>query len=126
MVLTSDSEIRELNRQYLHRDHPTDVLAFWQSEERPLPTFDQKPSTKGPPPVLGDVVISVDTARRQAEENGLTLEQELGLLTIHGVLHLLGHEDETPARRKKMQRRQQEILAHLFPELAARADVPLA
>lgn len=59
---------------------------------------------------LGDVVISLPTARRQAGEQGWSLEQEIAWLTVHGVLHLLGYEDETETAREKMLKRQEEIL----------------
>lgn len=115
--MTDDPTIQALNLQYLGRDCPTDVISFHQSADVPWPTGTQKLPAHQPPIVLGDVVISRDTAIRQAADNGLTLEQELSLLTIHGMLHLLGYEDETPARKKKMHARQWEILQGLYPEL---------
>ena len=61
-------------------------------------------------PLLGDVIISVDTAERQAVAHGVTLEQELALLTVHGILHLLGYEDETEDGAEQMRIREREIL----------------
>jgi probable rRNA maturation factor len=85
VVLTDDSEIRALNRRWRGKDYPTDVLSWPQDEE----------SRPGEPDLLGDVVISLDTAARQAEKRGWTLEEETALLLVHGILHLLGHEDDT-------------------------------
>jgi probable rRNA maturation factor len=117
LLVTDDPTIQGLNRQYLGRNRATDVIAFHQSEETTLPRYGERPPPEQPPVVLGDVVISLDTARRQAQEYGATLEQELALLAIHGMLHLLGHQDNTPARRRKMQQREREILGKLYPEL---------
>jgi probable rRNA maturation factor len=97
-----------MNRRYRGYDKPTDVLSFAQCEDRvgaPLP-----PRLPGQPLLLGDVVISVETAARQAEAHGVALEQELALLTVHGILHLLGYEDETEAGAERMRVREQEIL----------------
>jgi len=83
LVVTDDPDIAELNRQYLGRTGPTNVLAFPQAEgEDALLT----------PGLLGDVVVSVDTAWREAAENGLDPAGHFLRLVIHGVLHLLGHD----------------------------------
>ena len=100
IVLVSDCVIRELNRRWRGRDRPTDVLAF--------------PQTEGPvsPPdgMLGDVVISVDTARRQAAERGTTVGREADRLLIHGLLHLLGYDHElSAAEARRMQRRERAL-----------------
>jgi probable rRNA maturation factor len=87
VVLTDDSEIHTLNRQWRGKDSSTDVLS-WPQEEPPRP---------GEPDLLGDVVISLDTAVRQAEKRGWTVGEETALLLVHGILHLLGHEDDTEA-----------------------------
>ncbi len=68
------------------------------------------PKLPGEPTLLGDVIISVDTAQRQADTHGLTLEFELALLTVHGILHLLGYEDETEAGAAMMRVKECEIL----------------
>jgi len=80
LVLTGDAPVRRLNARYRGKDKPTDVLSF------PGP---------GGEPGLGDIVISVDTAARNAEYFGRTLAQELDLLAVHGFLHVLGHDHET-------------------------------
>ncbi len=107
VTLVSDQEIAELNRKYRGTEGPTDVLAFSLLEEEGPGLRDGEES---PMYMLGDVVISVDTAREQAEEYGHSLERELALLTIHGVLHLLGYDDETEDRKQQMFARQEEIL----------------
>lgn len=92
--LTDDREVQSLNEQYRNQDHPTDVLAFaaLEVDSPQLPNQMQLPE----PIYLGDIVISVDTAHRQAEEQGHSLETELAWLATHGLLHLLGwdHPDQ--------------------------------
>jgi probable rRNA maturation factor len=85
----------------LNRDYPTDVLAFPQHKGFPSPQ----------PQLLGDVVISVETAARQAKEHGHSLARELALLLIHGILHLFGYDDSTPAARRRMWSQQTHLLA---------------
>lgn len=106
IVLVDDECIRELNREYRRADRTTDVLAFSQLEgERVEPPAERV--------ALGDVVVSVDTAERQAAEQGHPLENELDLLIIHGVLHLLGYDDETEAEALEMRRREKRVLDEL-------------
>jgi len=101
LTLVSDGAIRTLNREYRGKDAPTDVLSF------PL-------EGDGAPPVperlLGDVVISVETARRQAADYGAPLQRELYRLLIHGLLHLMGHDHEAVQERRTM-RRAERLLA---------------
>ena len=99
LVFVDDAEMQRLNRQYRGRDYPTDVLAF-----------PQESSGAAAESLLGDVVVSVDTAARQAQEAGHSLADELALLTVHGTLHLLGLQDETPGGRRWMQRQAAEVL----------------
>ncbi len=82
ILLTSDEEIRELNRLYRNKDKPTDVLSF--------PVGEEVDGWK----ILGDVVISAHTAKAQAEEFGVSLEEEIKRLLIHGIVHLLGYDHE--------------------------------
>ncbi len=114
VLLTDDAAVHELNLRYRGYDKPTDVLSFAQRDQAPdapLP-----PLLAGMTETLGDVVISVDTAVRQAQTHGVTLEQELALLTVHGILHLLGCEDETEEGAALMRVREREILNFSFPE----------
>ena len=108
-MLTGDAEIRSLNRQYRHKDEATDVLSFAQRD-----TASSAPAAPGvltSPELLGDIVISVDTAARQARDRGASLEEELALLTVHGVLHLLGYDDADEAGAEEMRARQEAIMA---------------
>lgn len=108
VLLTDDATVHTMNREYRSMDKPTDVLSFALNDL--LPDAPQAPVIAGMPSLLGDVVISVDTAARQAAQHDLTLDTELALLAVHGVLHLLGYEDETEAGAERMHRREQEIL----------------
>ena len=96
ILLCDDATIHELNREYRAVDRPTDVLAF------PLP--DDHGSPPGLPRTLGDVVISVETAARQARQRRRTLIAEVSTLLIHGLLHLLGHDHERQVDRAAMDR----------------------
>lgn len=78
IVLVGDQKIQTLNQQYLQHDYPTDVLSFPQSQRSPEQSQ-----------VLGSIVISLDTAAKQAQQAGVALEKELEMLTGHGLLHLL-------------------------------------
>ncbi|GAB4331746.1 MAG: rRNA maturation RNase YbeY [Leptolyngbyaceae cyanobacterium] len=91
--LTDDREIQALNARYRHQDKPTDVLAFAALEDT-HPQADEVPSSL--PLYLGDIVISLDTAQKQAQTQGHSLQTELVWLASHGLLHLLGwdHPDD--------------------------------
>ncbi len=105
--VVTDQEIHDLNLRFRNMDKPTDVLSF------PLLTFAEDevlhPNEVGEI-LLGDIVISMDTAKRQAVEYGHSLERELGFLTVHSMLHLLGYDHMTPEEEKEMFQRQTEIL----------------
>ena len=97
--LTDDSEIQSLNSQYRHQDKPTDVLAFAALEvDSPRVT---EMDTEDEPLYLGDIIVSVDTARKQAIQQGHSLKTELAWLASHGFLHLIGwdHPDEESMQR---------------------------
>jgi rRNA maturation RNase YbeY len=85
VLLTSDASVREMNRRYRSLDEATDVLTFVADED-----------------ANGDIAIAVPYAERQAALRGVTLEQELGYLAIHGALHLVGFDDETEPERAEM------------------------
>ena len=103
VVLAGDTRLRTLNRKYLGRDAPTDVLSF--------PTTQLNPETGRR--YLGDVVISLRRAQTQARSGGHSLQEELQLLVVHGVLHLLGYDHATQSGKKRMWRAQAEILTGL-------------
>ncbi len=98
MVFCDDAFIHTLNRDYRGFDKPTDVLSFPQDVEAG---------------VLGDVVISVPTAARQAEAQGHALEREVEWLYVHGLLHLVGYDDSTDEEAEEMNRRARIVLERL-------------
>lgn len=100
LLITDDEGIHGLNLQYRGQDKPTDVLSFSQRDA--VPESDYKVSQRGKE-ILGDVVISLETAEKQAVIHDVTLEEELALLTVHGVLHLLGYDDSTEQAMLEMQ-----------------------
>lgn len=107
VLFANDARIRRLNARYRNIDQPTDVLSFPQHDGR-----DGGFSS----PLLGDVVVSVETASRQARRHNLSLEEELTLLLIHGVLHLLGYDHEkSPAQAQRMKRKTRELFQTIFP-----------
>ena len=102
--MTDDSTVHTLNREYRGKDKPTDVLSFAQ---RDVHWDDVKiASQSGETETLGDVVISVDRAVKQAGEHGVSIDAELALLTVHGILHLLGYTDETEEGAEQMRVRE--------------------
>jgi probable rRNA maturation factor len=109
ILLTGDHQIQNLNRIYRKKNRPTDVLAFAQREgkHRDRAGF-----------LLGDVVVSVPTTRRQAEAAGRPLSSELTMLVAHGLLHLLGWDHETPVKDRRMRRETERLCA--AAEAAAR------
>ncbi|HXX35291.1 MAG TPA: rRNA maturation RNase YbeY [Thermodesulfobacteriota bacterium] len=101
VLLVDDTRIRDLNRRYLNRDKPTNVLAF--------PMREGEFSTLHPN-LLGDLVISVETARRQSDRFGLNEMEMVILLMVHGILHLIGYEHEgTKKGAREMSLKQKEL-----------------
>ncbi len=132
LVISGDAEIRALNRQYRKLDKSTDVLSFplldeplvkaredwlWQGPEEEVEETADEPAIPafvtpaGLSTNLGDIMISWPTTRRQAEEAGHTIADELLFLLCHGILHLVGYDDQTEAGYVEMVRLQKEILA---------------
>ncbi len=103
IVVTTDETVQSLNRQFRGIDAPTDVLSFATETDD---DFFTPPET----PYLGDIIIAAPVAQRQAAVMGHTPADEMMLLTIHGVLHLLGYDHHTPAEKTEMWRKQAEIL----------------
>jgi probable rRNA maturation factor len=106
LAVTGDDTIRSLNRTYLGVDSTTDVLSFGSG----APGFVQAPDE---PSYLGDVVLCYPQAKVQAEAAGHSVEAELALLVVHGVLHLLGYDHAQPDDKAVMWAAQEEILANL-------------
>lgn len=114
VVLVDDEQIQEINRDYLQRDKPTNVISFAQQEGEGAGIC---------PELLGDVVISVDTAARDAQDAGVSCFSEVCFLLLHGILHLLGydHERGTEQQAEEMEAKERELFAllqHEFSELA--------
>lgn len=97
-----DEQIQALNASFRGKDRPTDVLSF--------PFWEGETLFEGAPLPLGDLVLSLETATRQAKELNHSLARELAFLTLHGTLHLLGFDHDTPSRRKTMFAWQDELL----------------
>ena len=112
LVIASQERVQQLNRDYLGRDKPTDVIAFSMLPEQ---------SAGGEPFVLppdgmahlGEVIIAYPQAVVQAEEQGHTVEREITILIIHGILHLLGYDDEKPELKREMRAREKETLSQI-------------
>ncbi len=106
VVFTDNEGIRQLNRDYRAIDAPTDVLSFPQMEREEIPRVAVVGEV-----LLGDVVVSVDAARQQAREMGHTIKQEVALLLVHGMLHLVGYDHESPAEAEQMSQAERDVLA---------------
>ncbi len=101
LLLVDDKQIQELNHRFLGRDKPTNVLAFSMREGEYSSLH---------PHLLGDLVISIETAKRQSKQSGLNEMEMITLLVIHGILHLLGYEHEgTKKEARKMAAKQKEL-----------------
>ncbi len=109
VLFTGDDFIASLNKRYRDEDGSTDVLAFPMSDDED----DIEPEESPMPYMLGDIVISLDTAARQAESQGRPLRQELALLLVHGTLHLLGYDHDDPQEEAIMWAKQDAILKAL-------------
>lgn len=116
LILTDDRRIQDLNDRYRGLDKPTDVLSFALEEGQPfvLP--------KGMPRQLGDVIVSVDTTLRHAQEEGNDHRSEIAWVICHGTLHLLGYDHQTRSDLIKMRERERAVLERLkiprsWPEL---------
>ncbi|MCX5994296.1 MAG: rRNA maturation RNase YbeY [Chloroflexi bacterium] len=110
-MITDDSTIRALNRKYRGIDEPTDVLSFALDEAGPFDTV--FPRLPGSPGKMGILVISYATALTQAERRHVGVEEEVRLLLVHGVLHILGYDHDGRADTAAMRRREAEIVGLL-------------
>lgn len=99
IVLADDAGIQQLNRDWRSKDQPTDVLSF--------------PQDGAEGPLLGDIVISVQTAARQAAELGHDLDRELQVLVVHGICHLVGHDHHAPDEAQAMREAETRMLGAL-------------
>lgn len=115
LTFTDDEEIHQLNRDYRGIDRPTDVLSFAMQEDGvdELDIFFEVESEDESDPIsgmLGDIIISVETAAAQSEEYGHSLEREIGFLFVHGFLHLIGYDHQDDAAEAEMTAKQEAIL----------------
>jgi len=116
IMIVDDAHMRHLNREWRGKDRPTDVLSFPQLESDAGPFADEEEIP------LGDVVISIDTARVQAEAGGWMLQEELNRLLLHGVLHLLGYDHENGGEEERRMKAEEQRLA----DALARSGHPCA
>lgn len=115
LTFTNDEEIHQLNREYRGIDRPTDVLSFAMQEDgvEELDIIFEVDSEDEPDPIsgmLGDIIISVETAQAQSEEYGHSLEREIGFLFVHGFLHLIGYDHQDDETEAEMTAKQEAIL----------------
>lgn len=106
LTFVDDAAIQVINRQYLFKDRPTNVISF-SLQEGEFGGIN--------PDILGDVIISVETALRDAKSGNLTFDEEIRFLIIHGVLHLMGynHENTTRQMTQKMRRKEKELFGQM-------------
>lgn len=110
ITIVDDEEIHTLNREYRNVDRPTDVLSFALDEgEEDEPELIDGPEEH----LLGDIIISAETAQRQGEEFGHGLEREIVYLAVHGLLHLLGYDHMTDEDKKIMRAKEEEALREI-------------
>jgi probable rRNA maturation factor len=112
VLLTGDAHMRRLNHRWRGLDRPTDVLSFAAAEGTELPVHEGARH-------LGDLAVSVMTARRQARTAGRNLEEELRTLLVHGLLHLLGHDHQDDEQELRMERHAASLGYSSRPELLA-------
>lgn len=107
VTFVTEEQIQEINAEYRNKNQPTDVISFALNDQV---EGEVDVVGEGMPNMLGDIIISVPHIKRQAEEYEHTFERELGFLTVHGMLHLLGYDHNTEAEEKEMFSRQENIL----------------
>jgi probable rRNA maturation factor len=106
VVVTGDEQMLQLNREYAGEDHATDVLSFSLREGEQFVAPDDTDR-------LGEVVVSYETAKRQADAAGHHVDEEVSHLLVHGVLHLLGYDHAKPEEQEKMRAKERRILGEL-------------
>ena len=108
VTIVDNEEIRKINNKFRNIDRATDVLSF------PLIDFDNESlPDDGSKIYLGDIIISIERAKEQAKEYGHSIDREIGFLTAHSMLHLLGYDHMVPEEEKEMFAKQEEILNNL-------------
>ncbi|WLR49884.1 rRNA maturation RNase YbeY [Bacillus tianshenii] len=107
VTFVDDAEIQQINRDYRGKDNPTDVISFALEE---MGEGELEIQGTDLPRMLGDIIVSIDRMKEQAEEYGHSMQRELGFLCVHGFLHLLGYDHMNEEDEKIMTNRQKEIL----------------
>lgn len=115
LLFVEDDEMSSYNSRFLDRTGPTDVLAFPVEDFTPGVAPEHDPF--GPPLLIGDVIIAPGYVRRQADQIGVTFEDEMALMVTHGILHLLGYDHIDDGDAERMENRERELLA-----MAGRVD----
>jgi probable rRNA maturation factor len=106
LSFVGDAAMRRMNREHRGKDRTTDVLSFPLFEAFAVP---RRPTPGDPELMLGDIIISVDVAKRQADAYDATLQNEIERLLVHGMAHLLGHDHERPRERARMLREEKRL-----------------
>ncbi|HEX6222637.1 MAG TPA: rRNA maturation RNase YbeY [Acidimicrobiia bacterium] len=111
LLFVDESEMASYNARFLDREGATDVLAFPVEDLLPGVIPDADP--QGPPLMLGDVVVAPSYVRRQADEHGVSFEDEMALMVTHGILHLLGYDHVEDQEAERMEERESQLLAKM-------------
>jgi probable rRNA maturation factor len=123
LLFVDEATIASLNERFLHKEGPTDVLSFPIEDEADRSGRSPDEGGTGPGSIeadtgllllLGDVVICPAVAARNAVEHGVTLDDEIALLVVHGILHLLGMDHEVEVEAERMERREQQLLSRYY------------
>ena len=110
LLFTSDAEVHELNREWRGKDQSTNVLSFPMLERAELLVL----ASEGPPELLGDIAVALETCIREADDKGISLEHHTAHLVIHGLLHLAGYDHETsPSEARTMEALEIKALARM-------------
>ena len=113
VTLTNNNEIHKINKEYRNVDRPTDVLSFPMYERDEIYKLKKDYEDDEIEKVLGDIIVSIEKVKEQAEEYGHSFERELAYLVTHGCLHILGYDHMVDEEQKVMRNREEEILGKL-------------
>jgi len=113
VTLTNNTEIHQINKEYRNVDRPTDVLSFPMYDREEVNQLKLENGSDAIEKILGDIIVSVEKVREQAQEYGHSFERELAYLVTHGCLHLLGYDHMMEEEKKVMREREEEILSLL-------------
>jgi len=111
LLITDDATVRELNKEYRGKDKTTDVLSFALDADKHTDAAAGFVMPPGEEVHLGEVIVSYPKAAEQAAERNHAVEDEMALLVVHGVLHLLGYDHDRPTRERKMRSLEQRVLS---------------